>query len=222
MNKKYDIKYYCKCGNQICYTTFKYGKGRCRYCANKGTRNGFFGKHHTKKIKKHLSLQHIGIMIGKLSPLYIDGRSIKKYYCIDCNIPISFIVGFYGKSRCRKCADKQHSLEMSGKNNPNYINGLSYSLYTSDFNESIKKYIRERDNHICQNPDCNKTEKENKQALDVHHIDYNKENCKEENLISLCHNCNVKANYNRDYYFALFNYLISNIIKLGAKNEKEI
>jgi hypothetical protein len=37
-------------------------------------------------------------------------------------------------------------------------------------------------------------------TLEVHHIDYNKKNCKEENLITLCKWCNLRANYNRNYW----------------------
>lgn len=36
--------------------------------------------------------------------------------------------------------------------------------------------------------------------IDVHHIDYDRKNCKEYNLIVLCKQCNIRANYNRDYW----------------------
>ena len=54
----------------------------------------------------------------------------------------------------------------------------------------------------CQN--CNITEEEHiiilGRVLDVHHIDYNKHNCNKENLISLCSQCNTRANGNRAYW----------------------
>ena len=34
--------------------------------------------------------------------------------------------------------------------------------------------------------------------LSVHHIDYDKPNCKENNLILLCNICHSKTNYNRN------------------------
>jgi len=46
--------------------------------------------------------------------------------------------------------------------------------------------IRNRDNRKCQYPNCNYTDIGEKRRLDVHHIDGNKKNCKEWNLISLC------------------------------------
>ena len=45
-------------------------------------------------------------------------------------------------------------------------------------------------------------------VLDVHHIDYNKMNINPKNLICLCHKCNLRANFRRDYWFAYFNYII--------------
>jgi len=42
-------------------------------------------------------------------------------------------------------------------------------------------------------------------------IDYDKTNCNEKNLISLCGLCNRKANYNRDYWFAYYSYIIEEI-----------
>ena len=50
-------------------------------------------------------------------------------------------------------------------------------------------------------------------VLDVHHIDYNKENCKENNLITLCKQCNLRANKNRDYWYGYFMYITNQKIK---------
>ena len=42
------------------------------------------------------------------------------------------------------------------------------------------------------------------EALTVHHIDYDKENCKENNLITLCKQCNSRVNFNRKYWTNYF------------------
>ena len=90
----------------------------------------------------------------------------------------------------------------TGKNHWNYIDGTGNAPYPLEFSDKLKEKIRKRDNYICQN--CGIEEKENKllygRVLDVHHIDYDKENCKEENLITLCHDCNLRVNANRDYW----------------------
>ena len=76
----------------------------------------------------------------------------------------------------------------------------------------LKNIIKERDNFKCQN--CGITEIKHeikfKQKLHIHHIDYNKQNCKHSNLITTCQKCNSKANFNRDYWFAYYTYKIGN------------
>lgn len=97
-----------------------------------------------------------------------------------------------------------------GSLNPNWIDGRSFEPYSIDFTEELKEQIRKRDNYECQN--CSMTEEEHLivmgRVLDVHHIDYDKQNCNDNNLITLCHSCNVRANANRDYWYAYFKYII--------------
>ena len=146
---------------------------------------------------------------GKESPSYIDGRKNRKYFCIDCGCPISVISGFYGKGRCKSCSKKE-LYKNYPELNPLYVHGNSKSLYPSEFNKELKNKIKKRDKFICQH--CGKTEEENvkktKKCLTVHHIDYNKNNCNENNLITLCANCHIKTNTNRDYWYAYFVYII--------------
>lgn len=149
---------------------------------------------------------------GKLNPNYIDGRTNKKYNCIDCDKEISETSALYGQGRCHSCENKRrHDLNIINvkeENNPNYIHGKAYEPYSSKFNESLKELIRNRDNRKCQLCGCPEIECNRK--LDVHHIDYDKKNCKKENLISLCIKCNYKVNFNRDYWFSYFTYIMEN------------
>ena len=99
----------------------------------------------------------------------------------------------------------------------NWQGGLSHQGYPHYFNDKLKLEIRSRDNFICQY--CNISEKnytkQTNHCLDIHHIDYNKDNCNNLNLITLCNKCNVKANGYRDYWFAYYTYIIQNVIMLG-------
>jgi hypothetical protein len=129
--------------------------------------------------------------------------------------------------RCRKCSDKIHSIFMIGNNyfrghkhrksslkliskhhidvtgdkNPNWQGGLDADGYPFKFNDQLKESIRKRDNYTCQK--CNNF------GNYVHHIDYDKENCKENNLIILCNLCNIKVNYNRKKWIKYFKKIIN-------------
>lgn len=94
--------------------------------------------------------------------------------------------------------------KLIGKNANNWQGGKSFEPYSAAFNNQLKNYIRIRDNNKCQNPDCfNKT-----QILNIHHIDYNKINCSEFNLILLCTSCNSRANFNRNSWETLYKEII--------------
>jgi len=143
----------------------------------------------------------------------VNGRNYKygKTYnnkCIDCSKKIS-----WKSLRCSLCAGKQHGQKYKGKAHPNYINGNGYSGYSLEFFK-IKDIIRKRDNFECQN--CDTTEEEHitvyGKTLTVHHIDYNKKNNRERNLITLCNSCNLRANFNRIYWENRY----KNLIKIKA------
>lgn len=140
----------------------------------------------------------------------------KIYRCKDCRKEISD----YRVTRCLKCQGKIRSnfyrqnptlhptfgLIRKGKDNPNYKHGLGYLPYNKEFNKKLKLKIRQRDNFKCQC--CGIKESDCFRKLDIHHINYDKMNCKENNLITLCRTCNGKANRNRDYWYNHYNKII--------------
>ena len=40
--------------------------------------------------------------------------------------------------------------------------------------------------------------------MEAPNIDYNKENCRMDNLVALCHSCNAKVNRNREHWEEFF------------------
>ena len=157
--------------------------------------------------------------IGNKAPNYKDGRTLKRYCCIDCKKELTH----YSYKRCISCAIKylwtnpeyrskimHPRYNYKGKNHHNYIHGKGNTPYSLEFSNTLKYIIRERDNFICQC--CGLKEKDHYRNLDVHHIDYNKDNCNKNNLITTCNVCNLKANYNRDYWFAYYSYIMENYI----------
>ena len=88
-----------------------------------------------------------------------------------------------------------------GDKNPNWLGGISYERYCPLFNEKKKEEIRQQFCRICLL--CFMTEEENGQKLDVHHIDYNKDQgCSghEWRLVPLCRSCHMKTNHDREEY----------------------
>jgi len=211
------------------------GRGKsmlCQSCVKKELykhhpeKNPMLGKHHSKNTKKLISEANL----KKGLPNCLDcKKSLNQYHhnrCWKCWSKVRFGVkhSLKTKQKMRITAIKRfsnpenhpmfglkrpdQSKRMKGKNNPNFIVGISEVGYPYYFN-SIKESIRTRDRHICKL--CRKKQRNltgYHKKLSIHHIDYNKKNCKQTNLITLCIKCNVKVNYNRDYWYAYFTYIM--------------
>jgi 5-methylcytosine-specific restriction endonuclease McrA len=94
----------------------------------------------------------------------------------------------HSEERKRKMSEAR-----KGPKHWNWNGGSSFLPYSPEFTDELKQFIKDRDNNECQNPYCDHKAK----RLDIHHIDYNKQNCSQFNLIALCMACNTKANINR-------------------------
>lgn len=136
-------------------------------------------------------------------------------YCLDCNIKISkrskrckscsrkgTLNHFYGKhfteSASLKLSEKHKAISkwegdknprvsdpFDGEKNPNWRGGISYgSIYPYKFKKKMRPLILETYT-CCQW--CGTADK-----LVVHHLDHNIRNNEFENLITLCHSCNIK------------------------------
>lgn len=84
-----------------------------------------------------------------------------------------------------------------GSGNPNWRGGTSLEGYAPGW-RPIRDGIRSRDGRRCQIPECGA--EENGRRHDVHHIDYNRKNNDEQNLITLCLLCHRHTNGNRGYW----------------------
>jgi hypothetical protein len=97
--------------------------------------------------------------------------------------------------------------ECCGSLNPNWRDGASYELYCEEWTD--KEYVHwlkyERDNGKCQNPCC----KRRHTVLNLHHINYDKKDCRPSNLITLCVSCNSIANFNREWYESWYTTLMT-------------
>jgi hypothetical protein len=73
---------------------------------------------------------------------------------------------------------------MSRDGNPRWEGGISDDSRPIEWNPALKKKIRLRDKFICV--------KCGWKGLHVHHIDKDKNNCDEANLITMCESCHLK------------------------------
>ena len=165
--------------------------------ASLGENNSMYGKHHSQKTKEKMSFIHLrenlsDEILNKMSKSAQGENNHfygKHYYGKD-NL-------FYGKHHTKETKEKMRITHL-GEKAPNWKGGISFEPYTSEFDRQLKELVRNRDSYKCQL--CGMPECENIEKLSIHHIDYNKENCLPDNLITLCKICNTKVNFNRDYW----------------------
>lgn len=107
------------------------------------------------------------------------------------------------------------NIVMFGEANPNWKGGISFQEYCDVWKDVVyKKDIRDRDGYVCQNPEC----RGNTKRLSIHHINYDKKDCRPQNLITLCISCNARANFNRDFWEAGYKEIIR--LKYEAVNQQ--
>lgn len=106
------------------------------------------------------------------------------------------------RNRGRRLSDEHKrklSIAFSGEKNPQWRGGISYDPYCFKFTDRLKEEVRDRFNRLCVM--CSKTEEENGRKLDVHHIDFNKnQGCDDVDwkLVPLCQSCHGWTTRNRD------------------------
>jgi hypothetical protein len=138
---------------------------------------------------------------GKYKHIY----SKLKLKCDRGHIYIVRYDQFQAGHRCPLCHHEDNIIKFSGSGNPNWRGGLSYEPYCEIWTNELKEYIKYRDKNICLNPCCKSSNPSN---LVIHHIDYNKKNCDQYNLITLCNTCNTEANFNRQWHMYWYKAII--------------
>lgn len=196
---------------------------RCRSCAHQGRNlseethrksvEGHKGKRHSLESRRKISMWHKGKPLseetrwrmskahrGTIASAEIRNKISEGQKGHTVSLITRSKISAANKGRsfsaevCRKRSDA-----VKGDKNPSWRGGISYLLYPPDFDAGLKLQIRGRDHYKCQFPDCGKNA-----SLYVHHIDYDKQNNNQENLITLCNSCHSKVNFNRGYWAGLF------------------
>lgn len=176
-NIRSELLFRCKnCGN-LYYSNvniIKYQGCGCRKCGSLRT-----GEKTSNKISYVLSvLERKNISL--LSEKYINNKKHITVKCNKCgNVWEARFNDIQQNRGCRICGYKR----ISGSNHWMWKND---KLYGNEWTEELKEKIRNRDNRKCQFPDCYCIDKNVRERNSVHHVDGNKKNCSEWNLINLC------------------------------------
>lgn len=163
----------------------------CRFCANNVKKDISFIKEFAK--------QRACVCI---SDTYINAHALLSFICPRGH-PFKMTWGNFQQGQiCGSC----YSENFFGAGNPNWKGGISLKPYCQIWsNKGYKTDIKNRDSNICQNPYCFK----NGDFLNIHHIDYNKQNCHPSNLITLCNRCNTRANSDRDWHIEWYQAIMN-------------
>jgi hypothetical protein len=136
-----------------------------RYCSRKCCDQDKIGRPSKKRLPRR---KKICARKGCNNTFVCKITSKQKYCCVKC-VPTSE----EAKQRMRK----PHP-SIRGENNPSWAGGMS-TPYPSEFNNEFKELVRERYNYTCMV--CKRKQGQLERKLDVHHIDYDKDNLNVEN-----------------------------------------
>jgi uncharacterized protein YkuJ len=193
LSKKYKnnhtkLDYICPNGHQHSISLCDWRNGhRCAICASTA-----------KPDIKFIRLQFEKEGYKLLSTKYYNNRQELEYICSNNHRCVTTWANWQNGVRCPIC----HRLSLFGSGNPSWKGGKSFEPYCEVWKDiEFKTDIRERDGNKCLNPYCNS---KNPNDLTIHHIDYDKKNCRPYNLITVCRSCNSAANKDRKWHKAWY------------------
>lgn len=189
----------CSCGTTTVVLKYNLDAGKTMSC-------GCFRRATTSnRTKKDLT----GKTFGRLFVIKEVGRTNRRNILWECLCvcgKIHIVNSIYllnGDVTSCGCKFK----ELCGESSPHWKGGLSNKGYCDVWlDTSYKTFIKERDNNTCQNPYCFKSDT----ILHIHHIDYDKQNCQPNNLITVCRTCNSRANTDRNWHMAWYQTIMYN------------
>jgi hypothetical protein len=188
-----------------------------------GKNNPFYGRKHNKKSieqmrkshKRYLKLHprksswNKGIKMPKHSKEMFGNKFRKGKFGHKMSIKTRKIMS---KSKTGVPWSENQRKSYYPQRHPMWKGGKSYEPYTFEFNKELKLKIRKRDRFKCQL--CGMAEskciKKSGRVLSVNHIDFNKSNCSESNLNTLCVGCNSFVNKDREKWTLFFSKKMKN------------
>jgi mannose-6-phosphate isomerase-like protein (cupin superfamily) len=146
------------------------------------------------------------LRLGENNPAFLKDEEKESGECPRCKKVFFYTRMNLHKGQKRIYCSLACSRSGSNKNNTIKSNG---PIYPREFRK-IKPIIKNRDAHKCIM--CDSAEN-----LEVHHINYNKQDCSDSNLITLCKRCHTLTHHERSFWEQVFTGLNSGckIVKKG-------
>ena len=153
-----------------------------------GDKNIMYEKHHTKETKEKCRIAATGRIQSEE-----EKEKRRKSNILACTPEVR----------------KKISKSLSGLNHYNWKGGISFGEYCSKFNNQLKQSIRDKYDNCDYISGIHKSICNSNRKLDVHHVDYNKQqgcNNHDWKLVPLSKSNHVKTNFNRSFWNKLFTY----------------
>ena len=149
---------------------------------------------YSKKIREIISKCHKGNTYTKGRSMPTKGKTYTEIYGETKAKQLKLLRSISMTRPKTQDEKRKMSLAKKGKykkeKNPAWKGGKSFEEYGEEWTNELKTKIRKRDKFVCQN--CTKN------GFVIHHIDYNKKNNNEDNLITLCRHCHGLTGFNRN------------------------
>ncbi len=158
---------------------------------------------HTKKTKKTIS--------EKIKELYREGKIESPFKNMTYEQRLKQVRTRKERNHYNRTPEQNMKLSNSVKGEKHYgwIKDRSFLIYPDEFNNGLKQKIKKNFRFRCQ--ECFRHQNELEHSLSVHHIDFNKKNNSENNLIPLCKSCHTQTNFNRENWTTYFQERINGI-----------
>jgi intein-encoded DNA endonuclease-like protein len=190
------------------------------------------GKHHSEETKRKITQQNYRIMSNpehrkKLSEIrnlgIAEGRIVVA--CGEKN----HRYGIHLTEEHKKAISEKNSGRVMPREQVIQISATKQDIPVSEWKgfsskedygikwtERFKNSIRKRDNQVCMN--CGIHREKVNRALQVHHINYDKQLTIPENCLCLCEKCHAMSNKNREYWTKLFQEKLSQLYAYDYSN----
>ena len=159
-------------------------------------RKAILGSKHTEETKRKMSISRTGKVQSEETKQKLSEINTGQECSVETKQKLS--KAMLGRKASIETRHKM-SLSRMGNKNPAWQGGVSFGQYCPKFNEKVKEQIRDKYHRRCF--ECDITEEENGMKLDVHHVDFKKEqgcNDHEWRLIPLCKGCHAKTQHDRE------------------------